>query len=63
MSKVISRNLLQVDGVDISQAYGTVAINLASPNPPVATASFVSALIEISAVAAYFYWSGDVIGF
>jgi hypothetical protein len=54
LSKVNSRNLPQVDGVDISQAYGAIAIKLASPNPPVATASLLSALIEISAVAACF---------
>ncbi len=60
LSNVISWNVLLVDGVDISQAYGAIATELASPNPPLVTASLVTALglpgalVEISAVAARF---------
>ena len=60
LSNVISWNVLLVNDVHVSQAYGAIATELASANPPLVTANLVSALgipdalIEISAVAARF---------
>ncbi|MGP9528878.1 RidA family protein [Glutamicibacter sp. AOP5-A2-18] len=55
---VVQWNVLLVDGVDINGAYAAISPELASDQPPLVSAAFVSrlgipgALIEISAVAA-----------
>ncbi|WP_404286223.1 RidA family protein [Glutamicibacter arilaitensis] len=60
LADVISWNVLLAQGVDVPRAYGAIAGELSSPNPPLVSASFVfglgvpGALVEISAVAALF---------
>jgi enamine deaminase RidA (YjgF/YER057c/UK114 family) len=55
---VVQWTVLLVDGVDIAAAYGAIAADLASAEPPLVTAARVAglgvpgALVEISAVAA-----------
>jgi enamine deaminase RidA (YjgF/YER057c/UK114 family) len=55
---VVQWNVLFVDGVDLSAAYGAIASQLASPEPALVTGARVAALgvpgalVEISAIAA-----------
>jgi enamine deaminase RidA (YjgF/YER057c/UK114 family) len=56
---VVQWTVLFVDGVDLAAAYGAIAGELASDEPPLVTSARVAglgvpgALVEISAVAAY----------
>lgn len=55
---VVQWTVLFVDGVDLAAAYGAIAADLASDEPPLVTAARVAglgvpgALVEISAIAA-----------
>ena len=56
---VVQWTVLFVDGVDLAAAYGAIAADLASAEPPLVTSARVAglgvpgALVEISAIAAY----------
>jgi enamine deaminase RidA (YjgF/YER057c/UK114 family) len=58
LDDVVQWTVLLVDGVDLAAAYGAIAPQLASDEPPLVTAARVAglgvpgALVEISAVAA-----------
>ncbi|MCP8999350.1 RidA family protein [Pseudarthrobacter sp. RMG13] len=58
LSDVVQWTVLFVDGVDLAAAYGAIASELASDEPPLVTGARVAALgvpgalVEISAVAA-----------
>ncbi|MDR6987427.1 enamine deaminase RidA (YjgF/YER057c/UK114 family) [Paenarthrobacter nitroguajacolicus] len=58
VSDVVQWTVLFVDGADLAAGYGAIAADLASDEPALVTAAFVSglgvpgALVEISAVAA-----------
>jgi len=58
LSDVVQWTVLFVDGADLAAGYGAIASELASDEPALVTAAFVSglgvpgALVEISAVAA-----------
>lgn len=58
LDDVVQWTVLLVDGVDIGTAYGAIARELASQEPPLVTAALVSglgvrgALVEIGAIAA-----------
>jgi enamine deaminase RidA (YjgF/YER057c/UK114 family) len=58
LADVIQWTVLFVEGADLAAGYGAIAAKLASDEPPLVTAAFVTglgvpgALVEISAVAA-----------
>lgn len=58
VADVVQWTVLMVDGVDVPAAYGAIAAELASTEPPLVTAMLVAglgvpgALVEIAAVAA-----------
>ncbi|MCT9868143.1 RidA family protein [Paenarthrobacter aurescens] len=58
LDDVVQWNVLFVEGADLASGYGAIAAKLASDEPPLVAAAFVSglgvpgALVEISAIAA-----------